>query len=298
MLMYYIISILQFFATNLRKNLYVYYTQKQNYVLLYIGSKQKQSVGCIAFGQKTNPFMQRITMSQQNEGHRERLRERMLKEGLGSFQDHEVLELLLFQYIPRKDTNKIAHDLLDQFGSIYNILNAPPQQLMTVDGVSKMTACNLSMLKEVLQRYTRGQASRKKITSVQSMIDYAKLLISNCYVEQLVIIYVDNTTTYLHHEIFCSNNTQSVTIDVKKVVATAVRIGATGVVIAHCHPNGELAPSEADIKFTRNLFFALGSLDVLILDHVIFNGGSDYFSMYDSGIMRQIQSDYCKLILQ
>ena len=237
-------------------------------------------------------------MSQHNEGHRERLRERMLKEGLGSFQDHEVLELLLFQYIPRKDTNKIAHDLLDQFGSIYNILNAPPEQLMTVDGVSKMTACNLSMLKEVLQRYTRGQASRKKFAGVQSMIDFAKLLIANCYVEQLVFVFVDNTTTYLHHEIYTSNDTQRVTIDVKKIVATAVRVGATGVVVAHCHPNGELEPSEADIKFTRNLFFALGSLDVLILDHVIFNGGNNYFSMYDRGIMKQIQSDYCKLILQ
>ena len=179
-------------------------------------------------------------MSQHNDGHRERLRERMLKEGLGSFQDHEILELLLFQYIPRKDTNKIAHDLLDQFGSIYNILNAPPQQLMTVEGVSKMTACNLSMLKEVLQRYTRGQSSRKKFVGVQSMIDFAKLLIANCYVEQLVIVFVDNTTTYLHHEIYTSNDTQRVTIDIKKVVATAMRVGATGVVIAHCHPNGEL----------------------------------------------------------
>ena len=232
--MYYIISILQFFATNLRKNLYVYYTQKQNYVLLYIGSKQKNRRFAQLVTKMANLLTQRITMSQHNEGHRERLRERMLKEGLGSFQDHEVLELLLFQYIPRKDTNKIAHALLDQFGSIYNILNAPPEQLMTVDGVSKMTACNLSMLKEVLQRYIRGQSSRKKFAGVQSMIDYAKLLISNCYVEQLVFVFVDNTTTYLHHEIYTSNDTQRVTIDVKKIVATAVRVGATGVVVSHC----------------------------------------------------------------
>ena len=237
-------------------------------------------------------------MSQHNQGHRERLRERMLREGLQSFQDHEVLELLLFQYIPRKDTNKIAHELLDKFGNIYNILNAAPEQLMTVKGVSKITACNISMLKEVLQRYVRGQISRKKFSGVNSVIDFARMLISNAYVEQLVVVYVDNTTTHLHHEIYCSNNADSVQVDVKKVVATAVRVGANGVVIAHCHPNGELAPSEADIKFTRNLFFALGALDIIILDHVIFNGEQNHYSMYDRGIMKQIQSDYCKFLLQ
>ena len=237
-------------------------------------------------------------MSQHNQGHRERLRERMLREGLQSFQDHEVLELLLFQYIPRKDTNKIAHELLAKFGTIYNILNAPPEQLMTVKGVSKITACNLSMLKEVLQRYTRGQSSRRKFAGVNSVIDFARLLISNAYVEQLVMLYVDNTTTLLHHEIYCTNNANSVQVDIKKVVATAVRVGANGVVIAHCHPNGELEPSEADVKFTRNLFFALGALDIIILDHVIFNGDKNYFSMYDSGIMKQIQSSYCKFLLQ
>ena len=237
-------------------------------------------------------------MSQHNDGHRGRLRERMLREGLQSFQDHEVLELLLFQYIPRKDTNKLAHDLLDKFGNIYNILNAKPEQLMTVDGISKVTACNLSMLKEVLQRYIRGQSSRKKFVGVQSSIDYARMLISNAYVEQLVVIYVDNTTTHLHHEIYCTNSTEQVQVDVKKMVATAVRVGANGVIIAHCHPNGELAPSQADIKFTRNLFFALGSLDIIVLDHVIFNGEKGYYSMYDSGVMKQIQSDYCKFLLQ
>lgn len=237
-------------------------------------------------------------MSQHNQGHRGRLRERMLQEGLQSFQDHEVLELLLFQYIPRKDTNKIAHALLDKFGNIYNILNAKPEQLMTVDGISKITACNLSMLKEVLRRYLNVQAKRPKFIGVKSLIDYACLLITNAYVEQLVVVYVDNSTTYLHHEIYCTNSAEQVQVDVKKMVATAVRVGANGVVIAHCHPNGELAPSQADIKFTRNLFFALGTLDIIILDHVIFNGENNYYSMFDNGVMKDIQADYCKFILK
>ena len=79
-------------------------------------------------------------MAEVNKGHRQRMRERMMKEGLDGFADHEILELLLFQYIPRKDTNKIAHNLLDKFGGLVNVLNAAPEQLMLVDGVSEVTA--------------------------------------------------------------------------------------------------------------------------------------------------------------
>lgn len=236
-------------------------------------------------------------MTKSNDGHRERLRQRMLTEGLQSFQDHEILELLLFQSIPRKDTNKIAHDLIDGFGNLYNVLNATPERLMTIEGVSRITACNLSMLKEVFQRYNQVKIKRKKFIGINPLIEFARTLISNAYVEHFVVVYVDPSTTYLHHEIYCSNNPERVDVDIKKVVATAVRVGANAVVIAHCHPNGEIEPSEPDIRFTRNLFFALGSLDILVLDHIIFNGGKEYFSMYETGIMKQIQSDYRKVLL-
>lgn len=236
-------------------------------------------------------------MSKGNDGHRERLRQRMLQEGLQSFHDHEILELLLFQSIPRKDTNKIAHDLIDGFGNLYNVLNATPERLMTVDGVSHITACNLSMLKEVFQRYNQSKIKRQKFTGISQIIEFSRTLISNAYVEQLIIVYVDPSTTYLHHEIYCSNHPEHVDVDIKKIVATTVRVGANAVVIAHCHPNGEIEPSEPDIRFTRNLFFALGSLDILVLDHIIFNGSEQYFSMYDTGIMKQIQSDYRKVLL-
>lgn len=235
-------------------------------------------------------------MTKSNDGHRERLRQRMLKEGLQSFQDHEILELLLFQSIPRKDTNKIAHDLIDGFGNLYNVLNATPERLMTVEGVSRITACNLAMLKEVFQRYNQGKAKRPKFSSENSLIEFARVLIADDYVENLIVVYVDPSTTYLHHEIFSSNDPERVDVDIKKVVATAVRVGANAVVLAHCHPNGELYPSEPDIRFTRNLFFALGSLDILVLDHIIFNGGNQHFSMYETGIMKQIQSDYRKVL--
>ena len=109
-------------------------------------------------------------MANVNQGHRERLRQRMMKEGLQSFQDHEVLELLLFQYLPRKDTNKIAHDLLNKFGSFANVLNASPQQLQQVKGISQVTACNIALLKEVFLRYRASDAVKMSLAGIACVI--------------------------------------------------------------------------------------------------------------------------------
>ncbi len=236
-------------------------------------------------------------MSDQNNGHRERMRQRMMKEGLSGFQDHEILELLLYQSIPRKDTNKIAHQLLSQFGSIYNVLNASPEQLMLVEGISQVTACNLSMLKEVWQRYNRSGNQRIPLTGIKNLIAFAQNVIGGDYTEKLIVIYVDNATKHLFHEVFSSNSRETVHLDVKKIVSIAVRLNASGVIICHCHPDGVCEPSEQDVKFTRSLFFALASLNVLIMDHVIFNGSKDYFSFFDNGLMQKMHKEYMRTVI-
>ena len=167
-------------------------------------------------------------MANENKGHRERLRQRMMKEGLSSFQDHEVLELLLFQYLPRQDTNKLAHSLLDRFGSLSGVLNASPERLMMVKGVSEVTACNLSMLKEVWRRCKASEAAAVSLKGVNSIVEFAQKLIAESYVERLVVVYVDNDTKYLFRDEYSSDSVDSVTVDVKKIVNSALRVGAAG----------------------------------------------------------------------
>ena len=222
-------------------------------------------------------------MSQENKGHRARLRERMLKEGLSSFQDHEVLELLLFQYLPYKDTNKIAHNLLDQFGGFAGVLNASPEQLMMVDGISQVTACNIAVLKEVWLRYKRDEQKRTSLGGVSSIMQYARLLIAESYAERCVVVYVDGGTNFLFREEITSNDADKVSVDSKKVVATAMRVNAAGVIIFHSHVKGACAPSEEDRRFTDKLYFALASINVVLLEHMIFNAEGDYYSFYRSG---------------
>lgn len=225
-------------------------------------------------------------MANVNEGHRDRLRQRMLKEGLDNFQDHEVLELLLFQSVPRKDTNKLAHELIDSFGSLHNVLKASPDELMTVKGVSDVTACNLSILKEVWRRFKRGEVEKLSLGSMQNILTYARSLISESYAERLVIVYVDRGTKFLFSEEFPAQaDIHSVEIDIKQVVATAVRLKASGIILFHCHVEGNCKPSRDDILFTEELLYSLGGMEIVLLEHLIFNAEGHYFSFFEDGIL-------------
>ena len=231
-------------------------------------------------------------MSHENDGHRARLRERMMREGLSGFQDHEVLELLLFQFLPYKDTNKIAHTLLNKFGGFSGVLDASPEQLMTVKGVSEVTACNLAALKEVFVRYRRSEAQRINLRSIDSIAQYAKTLVIDDHCERLVVVYLDHATNYKHSEEYTSGRVDRVHVDVKQVVATAMRLNAAGVMLFHSHVDGVCHPSDSDKEFTQQLFVALAAIDVVLLEHIIFNGTEDYFSFYREGLLSEIASKY------
>ena len=234
----------------------------------------------------------KIVMAHENNGHRARLRERMMKEGLNGFQDHEVLELLLFQYLPYKDTNKIAHNLPNKFGGFAGVLDADPAQLMTVDGVSEVTACNLSVLKEVFARYRRCSAKKINLCDMNSIINYARTVLKETSSERLVAVYVDHATNFKHSEEFTSGKVDKVNVDTKQIVSTALRINAGGVILFHCHVNGVCTPSVADKEFTKQLFVALAAVDVVLLEHIIFNSTDEYFSFYKEGLIRELSTKY------
>ena len=234
-------------------------------------------------------------MTHVNDGHRQRLRERMLKEGLEGFKDHELLELLLFQSVPRKDTNKLAHTLLNSFGSLHNVLNAQPDELMLVKGVSEVTACNLAMLKEVWRRYKRGEKEKESqsLSSIADIMRFAKLMIAESYAERVVVVYVDRGTKFLFSEEYAAEtDTQKVRLDVKKIVATAVRMQAGGVLLFHCHTQGDCKPSSSDIRFTQKLIYALCGLEIVLLEHLIFAPEGEYYSFFKEGDIERILNEY------
>ena len=235
-------------------------------------------------------------MAHENDGHRARLRERFMKEGASSFQDHEVLELLLFGSVPRKDTNKLAHNLLNKFGGFAGVLNASPQQLMEVVGVSTVTACNIAILKEIGLRYKKDEQDKSKLTGLASIIKYVQSTISDSLYEKMVVVYVDGSTNYIMEEEFTSNNTQMVNIDSKKIVAAAMRLNAAGVILFHCHSTAPCEPSSEDIRFTEKLYFALASLNIALLEHMIFNKVGQFYSFHKEGVMAQMAHKFKQTI--
>ena len=234
-------------------------------------------------------------MSHENDGHRARLRERMMKEGLDGFQDHEVLEFLLFQFLPYRDTNKIAHNLISKFGGFSGVLDAHPDQLMTIDGISQVTACNIAIWKEVVARYRRSELARTKLGSIESIAQYAKTLVGDSPCERLIVVYLDHATCFKYSEEFTSGKIDKVNVDVRQILSTAIRVNAAGVVLFHCHVDGLCKPSEADKEFTAQLFTTLAGINVMLLEHIIFNGTDEYFSFYGEGLLKEISTKYKQL---
>ena len=237
-------------------------------------------------------------MANVNEGHRARLRQRLMREGASGFQDHEILELLLFGSVPRKDTNKLAHTLLNKFGGFSGVLNASPEQLMSVKGVSEVTACNVAILKEVFHRYKIDEQNKSKLKGLASIIKYVQNAISDSFYERLVVVYVDGATTYLQQEEFSSESSQHVNVDIKKIVATAMRINAEGVLLFHCHSSGPCEPSDEDRRYTEKLYFALASVNIALLEHMIFNKNNETYSFHKQGIMTKLANKFNQTLKQ
>ncbi len=211
-------------------------------------------------------------------GHRERLRNRFLKEGLDNFEDHQVLELLLFQAIPRLDTNPVAHKLLQRFGSLSAVLEADPKDLARVEGVGANTALFLSMIPQVTRRYfhDRVKHSRKTLNTSEAAAEYLVPLMAGRSEEVFYAICLDSQLRILYPALISEGTVKDALVHPRHVVEAAVRHKASSVILAHNHPAGSVKPSNHDHKLTRNLVQALGAINIQVADHIIVAGEQIY----------------------
>lgn len=205
-----------------------------------------------------------------NEGHRERVRQRYIANGLNGFQPHEILELLLFYVKPRCDTNKVAHELVNRFHTLAGVMNADIQELCQVKGVGMQTAIFLHLFPDVFRAYQMSINSEK--ISFEKMKDL-KAFIASLYVgivkEQAYVICFDSETNVICVEPIGSGTPTSSSIDVRSIVETAIRNRSDCIALAHNHPDGNSNPSSADIFATERLIKSLSSLDITLIDHFI-----------------------------
>ena len=216
-------------------------------------------------------------------GHRDRLKKRFLQQGLDGFTDIQALELLLFYSIPRQDTNPVAHKLLDHFGSLSQVLEAPAGELMKVGGIGEHSAVLLNLINEMSRFYLVDKAQRERVLpTIEDCARYLQPYFYGRRTETVFLLCLDAKCKALCCKEVGQGSVNSAGISVRKIVETALREGATSVVLAHNHPSGIAISSGEDIQTTCRVAAALSSVEIQLVDHIVV-AEDDYVSMVQSG---------------
>jgi DNA repair protein RadC len=220
-----------------------------------------------------------------HEGHRERLKARFLSEGLDNFNQHQVLEMLLFFTIPRMDTNPLAHKLIERYGSLSGVLEADPGDLEKVDGIGPNTAMFLSFMPSLCRRYMNDKwGDKPQLNSSGKAGEYAKSLFHGRQYEAFYAICLDAQNRVNYAALVHEGTIDSAAVYPRLIVEAALRHQASSILLAHNHPGGSLQPSAADLDATKKIISACDAISVRIVDHIIV-AGINYFSFADRGLI-------------
>ena len=205
--------------------------------------------------------------------HRQRMRDRFLSQGLEGFQEHQILEMLLFYSIPRIDTNVIAHRLIDRFGSLRGVLDADYKDLITVDGVGDSSACLIKFIAATSRSYLLSEAkSNDSYDTAEKIGNYLIPLFMNCSVEKTYILLFNGKLELLDTIFICEGSINSTSFSPKAVVESVISHKAAGFVMAHNHPSGLAIPSSNDIELTTQINYICEHLDINFLEHFVVAG--------------------------
>lgn len=210
-----------------------------------------------------------------HENHRARLRETFRKAGVEGMPDHNLLELLLFYSIPRKDTNELAHRLISTFGSLNGVFDASYEQLLEVDGIGESSALLLSIIPAVCRQYIEGSISEKiNLSDPNDAMDYViKKFYGNNKHESFYMLCLDGLGNLINCCKMGEGSAGTVTVDKRDILETAFRNNADKVILAHNHPNGVAAPSRDDMVLTSDFSSLFLSVGIRLADHIIVAGG-------------------------
>jgi len=218
-----------------------------------------------------------------HDGHREKMRQRFLKHGLDNFAEHEALELLLYYAIPRRDTNPIAHALMERYGSLSAVLSAPVEDLQQVEGVGENAAALLRLAPLLCAKARLADAEKETVlTSVDRLGAYLLPRFSGESNEAVYQLCLDRKGKLLTCKRLGEGGLSGADLDVRRIVENAVLSRASGVVLAHNHPSGIALPSAEDLAATERVRTALAVIDIELMDHIIV-ADDDFVSMRDSG---------------
>ncbi|MFP1632492.1 RadC family protein [Zhengella sp. ZM62] len=203
-------------------------------------------------------------------GHRERLREKFATAGEGALADYELLELLLYRLIPRRDTKPVAKALIGRFGSIAGVLGAPVNLLQEVSGVGAIVAAELKLVSAVGQRALKSEIRHKQVmASWSAVINYCTAAMAHEPREQFRILFLDKKNALIADEVQQTGTVDHTPVYTREVIHRALELAATAIILVHNHPSGDPTPSRADIDMTRTIAESAAPLGITVHDHII-----------------------------
>ena len=215
--------------------------------------------------------------------HRGRMRKKFRDNGFAGFADHEILEMLLYYSVPRRDTNPLAHKILDKYKTLANVFDASPEDLMHEVGVSEVTAPLLSMIPKLSKVYETTKWERSVCLNNTEMLgEYAVSMFKDSQNEEFALICLDANRCVHWSGAIIKGTIDRTEAYPRVVVDEALKHKATKIIFAHNHPSGTLAPSVDDKNATEVLVKILKGIGIEVLDHIIVSGNR-YFSMKEMG---------------
>ncbi|WP_299846531.1 DNA repair protein RadC [uncultured Roseovarius sp.] len=202
--------------------------------------------------------------------HRKRLRDRFLAGGAQALPDYEMLELVLFRAIPRRDVKPLARQLLDKFGDFNTVVSAPADQLSEVPGIGEAVICELKIIEAAAHRLSRARVmQRQVISSWDALLDYCHTTMAHRETEQFRVFYLDRKNVLIADEEQASGTVDHVPVYPREVVKRALHHNASALILVHNHPSGDPTPSDSDIAMTQQVLTAAEALGIALHDHII-----------------------------
>jgi len=203
-------------------------------------------------------------------GHRERLRARFMEAGSEALADYEMLELVLFRAVPRRDVKPLAKELLARFGSFAEVIAAPPDRLGEISGLGEAAVTEFKIVQAAAQRFAKGNIGKRPVlSSWNTVIDYVRAAQAFAEKEEFRILFLDKKNQLIADEVQQKGTVDHTPVYPREVLKRALQLSATAIILVHNHPSGDPTPSHADIEMTRQIAEVAKPLGIQLFDHII-----------------------------
>ena len=225
-------------------------------------------------------------------GHRKRLRERLRRGGYTALHDYELLELILFRALPRRDVKPLARDLLDRFGDLSGVLSATDARLLEVTGIGQEVITEFRLIEAVALNFGQSRIMHKPaLANWNQMISYCRTKIAEKNKEEFHVLFLDKKNHIIADEMMGSGTVDHAPLYPREVIKRALELSASALILVHNHPSGDPTPSKADIDMTNKLYALASQFNIVVHDHLII-GRVDEVSFKNLGLLEPPASNF------